>query len=741
MNRHFVMLLWLFALMFGLVWQQSNAQESDKDIRSSATVESEKNTSALQLQAASIVPEVVAYQGYLTDALGNPVTGTLPAQVSIWTQASGGDRLWQEVLNLDVRLGYFTAELGRLTPMPSALFGISDRWIELIVNGETLTPRKQVLSVPMALYAANAGALGGSTADQYYTRSQANDATKNSIDAALLGSKRADSYYDRFQIDAGYVPRHGSNSVTSDMIADGSIQRQDLGFSMGTGTISAVNAGAGIAGGGTSGDVTVSLVPEFYSGQVYDQRFVRRDEASTISGAMIRDETITSNNIKNGTLQLVDMGFTVGTITQIAAGSGLAGGGTTGSLTLSLDNSYLTGLAYDGRFVRKGEEGAVTSAMIKDGEITGADIKNNSITQDDIGFALGDITAVYSSNGIIGGGSSGELYLQLEPGYRDGSAYDGRFIQKDQSNSISSAMIKDGTIQPADLSFPAGDITSISGSNGITTVGGGLSGDVTLRLEDGYYTGSVYDARFPNKNMPNTVSSLMINDGGVGSVDLADNVLQSRHFPSPFVHEKPYTGGSLFTVNNTASGNSWGIEGRGNSYGVRGYGTVTGVYGEGNLYGVYAKLGSNPGPSSYSLYVEGKAFCTNGSWGDLAENLGGSESLEAGDVVVVDDNGRNQLKKCASAYDTRVAGVISSNPTLLVGTLVTSGYPLALAGVVPCKVTAENGAIHPGDMLTTSSVSGHAMKATDIKTGTIIGKALEGLTGGTGKIQILVGLK
>ena len=75
--------------------------------------------------------------------------------------------------------------------------------------------------------------------------------------------------------------------------------------------------------------------------------------------------------------------------------------------------------------------------------------------------------------------------------------------------------------------------------------------------------------------------------------------------------------------------------------------------------------------------------------------------------------------------------------------------PLALVGVVPVKVSAENGPIQPGDLLTTSSTPGHAMKATPVdlggipiyRPGTIIGKALTPLAEGTGVITVLVTLQ
>ena len=58
--------------------------------------------------------------------------------------------------------------------------------------------------------------------------------------------------------------------------------------------------------------------------------------------------------------------------------------------------------------------------------------------------------------------------------------------------------------------------------------------------------------------------------------------------------------------------------------------------------------------------------------------------------------------------------------------------PLAVVGIVPCKVSAENGAIQAGDLLVTSSTPGHAMKGTDHSKmlGAVVGKALEPLQKG-----------
>jgi hypothetical protein len=71
-------------------------------------------------------------------------------------------------------------------------------------------------------------------------------------------------------------------------------------------------------------------------------------------------------------------------------------------------------------------------------------------------------------------------------------------------------------------------------------------------------------------------------------------------------------------------------------------------------------------------------------------------------------------------------------------------------GVIPTKVSTENGVIRRGDLLVTSSTPGHAMKATPITVGgaafypggVIIGKALENFDGpGTGLIEVMVNVK
>jgi len=127
-----------------------------------------------------------------------------------------------------------------------------------------------------------------------------------------------------------------------------------------------------------------------------------------------------------------------------------------------------------------------------------------------------------------------------------------------------------------------------------------------------------------------------------------------------------------------------------------------------------------------------------------------AESLQAGyepgDVLVAGAAGTGALVLSSRAYSPAVVGVYSASPAFVAGQPVpedrpAEGVPVTLLGFVPCKVSAENGPIRPGDLLVTSTMPGHAMRADAPPAGTVLGKALQALEEGTGVIQVLVMLR
>jgi hypothetical protein len=134
---------------------------------------------------------------------------------------------------------------------------------------------------------------------------------------------------------------------------------------------------------------------------------------------------------------------------------------------------------------------------------------------------------------------------------------------------------------------------------------------------------------------------------------------------------------------------------------------------------------------------------------DCAENFdtAATTPIEPGTLMVIDECGT--LVPSQGAYDKRVAGVVSGagglRPALVLDANDNEAYrvPIALLGKTYCKADAGYGEIQVGDLLTTSPLTGHAMKATDVERafGAVIGKALRPLASGQDLIPILIALQ
>jgi len=137
------------------------------------------------------------------------------------------------------------------------------------------------------------------------------------------------------------------------------------------------------------------------------------------------------------------------------------------------------------------------------------------------------------------------------------------------------------------------------------------------------------------------------------------------------------------------------------------------------------------------------------SGADFAEQMaveGEGADYEPGDVLVISGSADRMVELSAEPFATAVIGVYSTKPAVLAGAPDTDdpleGIPVAITGIVPCKVSAENGPIHRGDLLVTASTPGYAMRAgPNPPQGTVLGKALGELVEGTGVIHVLVALQ
>ncbi len=181
-------------------------------------------------------------------------------------------------------------------------------------------------------------------------------------------------------------------------------------------------------------------------------------------------------------------------------------------------------------------------------------------------------------------------------------------------------------------------------------------------------------------------------------------------------------------------------------------GGCRGVWGISHSPSGVGVFGQNTDPNGWAGYFAGRtavnALYINGG-SDLAEPFDTETDVEPGTVLIIDEKNPGKLRRSDREYDQRVAGVASGaggvHPglTLRQDGMLDGACSVAIAGRVYCKAEALSGPIHPGDLLTTSRIAGHAMKATDKERapGTIIGKAMTSLEQGEGLVLVLVNLQ
>jgi len=176
------------------------------------------------------------------------------------------------------------------------------------------------------------------------------------------------------------------------------------------------------------------------------------------------------------------------------------------------------------------------------------------------------------------------------------------------------------------------------------------------------------------------------------------------------------------------------------------YARTDGNVGIGSTNPTEAKLVINAGTGNMALKAIGNGIFTGTlqtqTGSDFAEEFATTQDLEPGTVVVMDNAGYKSVRPCTKSYDKTVVGIVSNNPSIIAGRITSEHKAIiAMMGVVKVKASDINGGVAKGDLLTTSGIKGYAMKAVDSKPGTVIGKALEDLSGPTGEINVLVNLQ
>lgn len=133
------------------------------------------------------------------------------------------------------------------------------------------------------------------------------------------------------------------------------------------------------------------------------------------------------------------------------------------------------------------------------------------------------------------------------------------------------------------------------------------------------------------------------------------------------------------------------------------------------------------------------AQATSAQYADVAEKYLADQAYAPGTVVEI--GGTAEVTETSSFASARVAGVVSTDPALIMNSTATGEHVVAVAllGRVPCRVA---GHIRRGDLVCSSIIPGHAVSlpADQYQPGVVIGKALQDHDrDGPGVIEVLVG--
>ncbi len=251
---------------------------------------------ALGATAAHAVPSTVSFTARITDTAGAPVTGPLTLKVAVFDAATAGTMVWEEThTDVPVANGLVYASLGGVDTVNNGLDGtvLDGRalFAELTVDGDVLSPRIPIESVPYAVRSAVADTLQGFDPSTVQQRVTGTCTTGN------------------------YITAVG---------ADGTVTCAPDG--VGTGDITGVTGTGGITGGGQSGAVSLSI----------DTSVIQ----ARVTGTCTTGNYVTAI-AANGSVTCAADGVGTGDITGVTGTGGITGGGQSGAVSLSIDTTVI----------------------------------------------------------------------------------------------------------------------------------------------------------------------------------------------------------------------------------------------------------------------------------------------------------------------------------------------------------------------------------------------------------------
>ena len=516
------------------------------------------------------------------------------------------------------------------------------------------------------------------------------------------------------------------------------------------GTITSVTAGAGLTGGGSAGAVTLNVVGG--SGITANANDIAVDNSHIRS--LFSASGDISYNSSTGAFSFTN---DAGDIEGVTAGTGLSGGGTSGTVTLNV--SGLTTSEIAAGSLQLGSEAFADSDSVL---MTAAAVQDKILSY---GYTTetGDITGVTAGTGLSGGGSSGTVSLAVSglttSEIAAGSLQLGSesFVDSD-SVLMTSAAVQDKILSygyttdiDTNTTYTAGTDLSLSGTTfNVSSATANTAGTIVKRDGSGNFSAGTITA-----NLVGTASGVTFTNASTNA-DLriifgnAAGLECDAHGDLTF---NPST--NILKVNGTAEittvtgnlvGDVTGTADKAERVTVTAAGDVnqnlllvltgpdTGTNSNAPLY-KHSPVYYNPDSDTLNV-TNLSGTSSSAKYADLAERYEADADYEPGTVVVL--GGEKEITVTDQMNSTKVAGVISTDPAYLMNAEA-NGLPVALRGRAPVKVV---GVVQKGDVLITSTTSGFAMAAAhphNVSASEMIGKALQSKAdSGEGVIEALI---